>query len=264
MTLNFCYDMQVSFSEAVTEHHYALMCLPKDTARQKIRTLYLTVDPEGQQDIEADYFDNQIIRGQIDEPHSHFTVKVQGSAETGLALHEAYEEEPSAIFRVFSKCTNPGNSLRAFYKAMREAMPPELKKPEAVYERAHYWMKVLGERMSYQPGVTHVHTTAEEAFALGQGVCQDYAHIYLALLRLDDVPARYVVGMMAGEGESHAWAEVSCKGYWYGFDPTNQLLVNDQYIKISHGRDYEDCIVTRGIFRGMAEQAQRITVTVTG
>ena len=59
MTLDFCYDMQVSFSVPVTEHHYALMCLPKDTARQRIRTLYLTVEPEGEQDIDTDYFENQ-------------------------------------------------------------------------------------------------------------------------------------------------------------------------------------------------------------
>ena len=268
MTLDFCYDMQVSFSVPVTEHHYALMCLPKDTARQRIRTLYLTVEPEGEQDIDKDYFENRIIRGQINEPHNVFRVTIQGSADTGLALHEAYEENPSAIYRVFSKCTNPGSSLRAFYKSLREAMPAELKDAEqaenTTYERAHYWMKALVSRMVYQPGITNVHTTAEEAFALGQGVCQDFAHIYLSLLRLDGINARYVVGMMAGEGESHAWTEVNCKGYWYGFDPTNQLLVNDQYIKISHGRDYADCIVTRGIFRGAADQVQRITVTVKG
>jgi len=149
-----------------------------------------------------------------------------------------------------------------------ELVRAELKDAEqaenTTYDRAHYWMKALVSRMVYQPGITNVHTTAEEAFALGQGVCQDFAHIYLSLLRLDGINARYVVGMMAGEGESHAWTEVNCKGYWYGFDPTNQLLVNDQYIKISHGRDYADCIVTRGIFRGAADQAQRITVTVKG
>jgi transglutaminase-like putative cysteine protease len=55
---------------------------------------------------------------------------------------------------------------------------------------------------------------------------------------------------------------VNCQGYWYGIDPTNQLLVNDQYIKISHGRDSADCIVSLGIFRGAAKQQQTITVTV--
>ena len=275
MTLEFCYDMQVSFSAPVTEHHYALMCLPKDSARQRIRTLFVTVEPEAEQDIDTDYFENQIIRGQIDEAHDAFRVKVQGTADTGLALHEAYEEVPSAIYRVFSKYTNPGTQLRAFYKeawaAMPEALQGNLADPmnaalqaETAYDRAHYWMNALASRMEYRPGITDVHTMAEEAFALGQGVCQDYAHIYLSLLRLDGINARYVVGMMAGEGASHAWVEVNCKGYWYGFDPANRLLVNDQYIKISHGRDYADCIVTRGIFRGAAEQTQQITVTVKG
>lgn len=124
------------------------------------------------------------------------------------------------------------------------------------------YIHMIQGRMSYQPGITNVHTNAEEAFVLGQGVCQDYAHIYLSLLRLDGIAARYVVGMMMGEGASHAWVEVNCKGYWYGFDPTNDLLVNEGYIKISHGRDYADCIVNRGIFRGKAQQEQKIAVSV--
>ena len=264
MKLEFCYDMQVSFQTPITEHYYALMCLPQDTRRQRVLHQLLTIEPDGPQDIEEDYFGNQILRGQIEEAHTSFNVKLEGVVETGMAPHEAYEEQPSAIYRVFSQYTNPGTTLRAFYQKMREAMPPEMQTEEAVYERAHYWMQAIGAHMTYEPGVTDVETRAEEAFAGGKGVCQDYAHIYLALLRQDGISARYVVGMMEGEGASHAWVEVNCKGYWYGFDPTNQLLVGDQYIKISHGRDYADCIVIRGIFRGGAEQSQRITVSVKG
>ena len=262
MTLDFCYDMQVDFSMPVTEHHYALMCLPQDTRRQRVLHQLLTVEPDAPQSIEDDYFGNQVLRGQIDEAHSRFTVRLQGQVQTGQALHEAYEEDPSAIYRVFSKYTNPGSQLRAFYQEKRKAMPEAIQTEDAVYDRAHYWMQALKEAMTYQSGVTDVHTTAEEAFAQRQGVCQDYAHIYLSLLRLDGMAARYVVGLMTGEGASHAWVEINCKGYWYGFDPTNQLLVNEHYIKISHGRDYADCIVTRGIFRGHTEQTQTITVSV--
>lgn len=256
MKLDFCYDMQVQFSEAVSEHHYALMCLPRDTRRQRVVQQLLTLEPDAPLDIEEDFFGNQIMRGQINEKHTQFWVRLQGKVETGLAVHEGYEEEPSAIYRVFSKYTNPGSGLRTFYRARCE------KAPEAVYDRALYWMKAVKDVMQYEAGVTEIGTTAEEAFVQKKGVCQDFTHIFLALLRLDGIAARYVVGMMMGEGESHAWAEVNCQGYWYGIDPTNQLLVNDQYIKISHGRDSADCIVSRGIFRGAAKQQQTITVTV--
>jgi transglutaminase-like putative cysteine protease len=87
--------------------------------------------------------------------------------------------------------------------------------------------------------------------------------VYIAILRMAGIPARYTVGMMQGEGESHAWAEANCNGYWYGIDPTNALLINESYIKISHGRDYGDCMISRGIFSNpRAVQTMKVGVSV--
>ena len=123
-------------------------------------------------------------------------------------------------------------------------------------------MHKLHQDLSYEKGVTTFQTTAEEAMKLKKGVCQDYAHILIALLRMMKIPARYVVGMMIGEGFSHAWVEMEADGRWYGLDPTNDVLVGENYIKISHGRDYNDCIVNKGVFTGMASQKQDISVIV--
>ena len=123
-------------------------------------------------------------------------------------------------------------------------------------------MHKLHQDLSYEKGVTTFQTTAEEAMKLKKGVCQDYAHILIALLRMMRIPARYVVGMMIGEGFSHAWVEMEADGRWYGLDPTNDVLVGENYIKISHGRDYNDCIVNKGVFTGMASQKQDISVIV--
>lgn len=84
----------------------------------------------------------------------------------------------------------------------------------------------------------------------------------LSLLRMEGIPARYVVGMMLGEGASHAWVEVLCNGYWYGFDPTNDKLVNEEYIRVSCGRDAGDCSVIRGTFYGLVAQMQQERVVV--
>lgn len=123
-------------------------------------------------------------------------------------------------------------------------------------------MHKLHQDFTYEKGVTTFLTTAEEAMTLKKGVCQDYAHILIALLRMMRIPARYVVGMMTGEGFSHAWVEMEADGKWYGLDPTNDVLVDENYIKISHGRDYDDCIVNKGLFTGMASQKQDIRVIV--
>ena len=126
-------------------------------------------------------------------------------------------------------------------------------------------MHRLHRDIAYEQGVTTVATTAEEAMRLRKGVCQDYAHILLSLCRMEKIPCRYVVGMMLGEGLSHAWVEVCDAGTWVALDPTNDLIVDDGYIKISCGRDYKDCMLNQGVFTGSsgrATQKQEISVFV--
>ena len=123
-------------------------------------------------------------------------------------------------------------------------------------------MDCLFRDFSYVPGKTDIHTTAAQAWAGRQGVCQDYAHIFVTLCRLAGYPARYVAGMMVGEGATHAWAEVYIDGVWMGFDPTHNRLTDDTYIKLSHGRDFGDCTIDRGCFKGFASQRQNIYVKV--
>lgn len=128
--------------------------------------------------------------------------------------------------------------------------------------RAIYLMQHLYRDFHYVPGKTNIYTTAEEAFACGEGVCQDFAHIMTALCRMSGIPARYVNGFMIGEGYTHAWVEIYTGQGWYGLDPTNNLHIDDYYIKLAHGRDYADCIVDKGRFIGCGGQTQEILVNV--
>lgn len=98
--------------------------------------------------------------------------------------------------------------------------------------------------------------------ACREGVCQDYSHILLSLCRMERIPARYVVGMLVGEGLSHAWVEVYESGRWIALDPTNNLVVDDEHIRISVGRDYGDCTMNQGIFVGQTTQTQEVKVFV--
>jgi transglutaminase-like putative cysteine protease len=134
---------------------------------------------------------------------------------------------------------------------------------ETDFDYAMGIMHKLYKDFKYVKGVTDINTTAEQALELKSGVCQDYSHIMIALLRMSGIPARYVVGMMMGEGFSHAWVEALIDGEWIGFDPTNDKNVDDTYIKISNGRDYQDCIVNRGVFYGCVTQNQNIKVIVS-
>ncbi|MGN1351134.1 MAG: transglutaminase domain-containing protein [Anaerovoracaceae bacterium] len=277
MRLKFSYETEIRFSGPVEEHHYALMCLPRETASQQVLSWTLSVEPESRRitgpdpgksgETETDFFGNSRIRGCLKEPHSFFRVKLQGAVRTGLALYDEYQTEDLVIYTVPSRYTAAGPRLRALCRdvqqALRQTCCAGAEEEIPPYDAALHVMHLVYSRMTYRPGVTAVRTTAEEALAGGMGVCQDYAHIMIALLRLLGIPARYAAGMMEGEGESHGWAEVNCRGYWYGFDPANNLLVNDRYIKISHGRDAGDCRISRGVFRNPTVQEQSVRVFVS-
>jgi transglutaminase-like putative cysteine protease len=118
--------------------------------------------------------------------------------------------------------------------------------------------------MRYEFGVTGVGTTAVKALAGGKGVCQDYAHIMLAVCRAAGIPARYVSGHLVGEGGSHAWVEVLVPGPFgggtiaVGFDPTHDRRVDARYLTVAVGRDYEDVAPTSGTFRGRAASELRV------
>ena len=116
--------------------------------------------------------------------------------------------------------------------------------------------------MTYLPGVTSVRTTAAEAFSAGQGVCQDFAHVYLALARKAGLAARYVNGLPEGEGASHAWCEVWLDGIWTGIDPTRGRWTGEDYLRFSVGRDFGDCPMERGVFLGLTTQSQTVFMRV--
>jgi len=114
------------------------------------------------------------------------------------------------------------------------------------------------DHFSYRKGITTVESTLDEIWKIKTGVCQDFAHVLLAMLRLKDIPARYVSGYicpnkdgMRGEGATHAWVEAFIPFYgWLGIDPTNNCLVNDNHVRLAVGRNFSDCSPVKGTYRG--------------
>jgi transglutaminase-like putative cysteine protease len=131
----------------------------------------------------------------------------------------------------------------------------------------------VGGAVEYMQGVTGVHSTAAEAWAVRKGVCQDIAHLALGALRAVGIPARYVSGYLhpkpsaaIGEtvaGESHAWVEWFCGDEWRGFDPTNQIDIGDRHVLVGRGRDYNDVPPLRGVYAGPFGSTLFVTVEIT-
>ena len=258
--LEFRYYMKLEFSEEVSEHRFTLRCIPRTTDRQKIERLETDIFPNQFICEQTDSFGNAMIYGYTKEKHERFYFDVRGEAAVGVELFEKeINPQKTGLFKYQTDLTRPGDGLMNYYTSL------ELKryeKEKSVKKRAEYIMNCLARDFSYQKGVTGIATTAEDAWNRHQGVCQDYSHIMLSLCRMNGIPCRYVTGMLCGEGMSHAWVEVCENEKWYGIDPTNQMLVEDGHIKISVGRDYNDCIVNQGVFIGTANQKQEILVDV--
>lgn len=256
--LNFRYDLASNFHCSVTNHRFTLKCLPQNTARQKIEDIKLFINGVEYRQNATDSFGNSVVYGCISEPHDKFVVSMTGTAFTGLDIFEEFQpdETKSVIFKYPTPLTTPGKGIENYFKSL------ELEKFPREYEKVLHIMRELHKDFAYKKGETTVSTAAEEAFNKGCGVCQDYAQIMTALCRMAKIPVRYVTGAIIGEGYSHAWVEALCNGFWYGFDPTNDLLVNNQYIKISHGRDYSDCVINKGIFNGYNRQELDVNVSI--
>lgn len=142
---------------------------------------------------------------------------------------------------------------------------------QSVYDQATALMQWIYQEFRYEPGSTSVSTHLEEAFAMRRGVCQDFTHVMLGLCRAVGIPARYASGYLyngprdtlVGAQASHAWSEIYLPAAgWIGFDPTNNTLADDRYVKIAVGRDYEDVAPVRGNYHGTGHCRMEITVEV--
>lgn len=152
-------------------------------------------------------------------------------------------------FLAFTGLTEPDATLRAAAALLREGASDAA----TLAGRINDWTHAA---LQYEYGITGVRTPAAAALAIGRGVCQDYAHIMLALCRLCDLPARYVSGHLLGEGGTHAWVEVLLPdeanpgGYLaQPYDPTNGNRPGLKYLTVAVGRDYRDVAPTSGTFR---------------
>ena len=137
---------------------------------------------------------------------------------------------------------------------------------------------LIHQRFSYVKGATHVHSSIRDALSLSAGVCQDFAHVALGVLRARGIPARYVSGYMVpsdaaepqskleqviGGQASHAWAEYLIPGEdWFGVDPTLGAPVGMRHVRVAYGRDYGDVAPVRGVYKGQAGQRLSVDVQV--
>lgn len=253
----YSYQTIVRFSQSVNSHFLKLRCLPCVNSCQKIVQSNFMLHPTFMKNESYDTFGNHII------------------VASSLELHDSMAYISSGIVEL-DEYRIPEREIKPYYfvETLKTAYTPEMEIVESEYYEDK-WQKALAlcvevyRWMHYEPNITDMSTTAGAAFAQRRGVCQDYAHILIALCRHYGIAARYVNGFIAGEGQTHAWVEVYVEneedettGCWRGLDPTHGIYIEYGYIKLAHGRDADDCSVSRGVYTGSATQKTEIRVVV--
>ena len=233
----FSFITKLKFESGITNQHFMLRCLPGDHQFQKIYNEKIYIFPEVHCSFGKDSYGNRTLSGSINSKHEIFEYKVSGNA---LLSKYKSSEMLDRIFLYETSSTSMSRSMEEFAAS--------IKKEANVQEQASLVSHAVHNKMEYVSESTDTETTAAKAFQQGKGVCQDYAHIAIAILRSLKIPARYCAGLIEGEGKTHAWVEYYDEGTWYGIDPTNDKTIEYGYIKISSGRDCADCIVERGCF----------------
>jgi transglutaminase-like putative cysteine protease len=233
------------FSEPVRRHTFLLKAVPMYEGGQEPMRTSLTCQPKAPLAGFRDYAGNIVHQGYIEAPHDTFVFCSTGEVVVDGRPVPAKEAAP--YFAAPSRLTRLEGELASYFNEHRTEGSAE--------NIASDWMQRLSADLHYERGHTTTRTTASEAWALGFGVCQDYAHIMLALLRAQGIPCRYIAGLMAGEGESHAWVEYYDGKAWVGIDPTHNCAAGIGYVKISQGIDFETCALEKGVFIGGATQS---------
>jgi transglutaminase-like putative cysteine protease len=264
MRFSIRYRTEYHYDAPVVDNLNALRALPQRTEESGVR-----VDPEARLIQHNDYFGTRVVEFGISRPHERLTIDVRAKVETSEppAPQEAgwTAIPPEAAEYLLPTGDEPANgALAELEQAARGDSP--LATLMAVTE-------LIPDRFEYRQGVTYVGSSVQDLLDAGGGVCQDFAHLGLILLRRNGVPARYVSGYLFAAPETgedsvevntHAWIEALLPGAgWVGADPTNRCLTGAQHVKIGHGRRYADVPPIKGVYRGAARATLEASVKMT-
>lgn len=253
---------------------------PRNDVQQSTLDFRLTTEPPSDVRAYTDCFANSVHTFDVAEPHVRLVITASSRVITQPVDQTPVDllPDPYAPMRLedagdliddlqASPRADFAPNVLAFAHRVRDAGPAQ--RQGSLVARV---CKTLYDTFEYVPGATDVGTVAAQALAARRGVCQDYTHVMLAVLRVLGIPARYTSGYFhpqagevdVGEQASHAWPEVwfPSRG-WIGLDPTNDRLVDERYIRVAHGRDYGDVPPVRGSYRGAGTSAMDVGVWVT-
>jgi transglutaminase-like putative cysteine protease len=238
---------------------------PRDHDGQYVASWRIEVSEDCRLEPFEDHFGNFAHTLNVDGPLAEVLVRVEGEVETqdthGV-VRGAIERFPPALFLRDTALTRPDAGIVELAESVGRESADCLERLHALLRRVH-------ERFEFDPAQTHAATSAGEAFALRRGVCQDFAHVFLAAARRLGIPARYVGGYLLlrdgaiHQDAGHAWAEALVPDLgWVAFDPAHGVCASDAYVRVATGLDYLDAAPVRGTRFGGGHETLEVAVRV--
>ena len=264
-----------AYKSPVTASFNEARLTPRSDSRQNVILNRVETVPATRSYRYVDYWGTAVTSFDLYAPHTELEVTSSSVVETDK--EEMPEEtlgwddlSSEAVIDRFDEMLSPtdyvpaSSRIRAVGRRIAKYNDP----PDAVLAAAEW----AHSELEYVPGTTGVHSSGLDAHREGKGVCQDFAHLTLILLRSMGIPSRYVSGYLhpnseavVGEtidGQSHAWIQ-AWTGGWWNYDPTNDTDINEQYISVGVGRDYSDVSPLKGIYSGEGSTDLDVVVEIT-
>jgi transglutaminase-like putative cysteine protease len=275
------YLTEYDYDAEVVDNLNALRVKPAANGRQRCDEFNVRLSPEVRLHRHADYFGTEVVEFEVSQPHRHLSIDVRARVSTKSpsdppqatwdALREPSYLEAGGEFLLQTDDAHGHPALQELLVTTRAADTP--------LAMLMLISELIPDRFEYRRGATYVDSTVRDLLEVGAGVCQDFVHLGLCLLRHHGIAARYVSGYLFAAGadggqesvevDTHAWLEALLpvpdggEPVWVGSDPTNRGLAGENHVKIGHGRHYPDVPPIKGVYRGAANSELTASVTMT-
>ena len=264
-----------AYKSPVTASFNEARLTPRSDSRQNVILNRVETVPATRSYRYVDYWGTAVTAFDLHAPHTELEVSSSSVVETDVG--ERPEElvgwddlASEAVLDRFDEMLSPTHYTPPSRRIQRvgERIARDHDPHDAVIAVAQ-WVR---SELDYVPGTTGVHSSGLDALREGKGVCQDFAHLSLIMLRSMGIPARYVSGYLHPsstaavgdtiDGQSHAWIQAWTGGWWH-YDPTNDAEINEQYVSVGVGRNYSDVTPLKGIYSGEGSTDLDVVVEIT-
>jgi len=265
-----------AYKGPVTASYNEARLTPRSDSRQNVIVNRVETAPATRSYRYVDYWGTAVTAFDLHAPHAELEVTSSSVVETDkpeprISTAGWTDLQSYAVLDRYHEVLTPATRYTPAGKRT-DRVAKQIAKGHDPHHAVLATVEWVRNELQYVPGTTGVHSSGLDALREGKGVCQDFAHLSLILLRAMGIPARYVSGYLhpnsdaaigeSVEGESHAWIQ-AWTGSWWNYDPTNDTEINEQYISVGFGRSYADVTPLKGIYLGQGSSELDVVVEMT-